>query len=84
MAARLQLEQGCLLSHFTFLFLQVTHDLRFSPAVPLPPFVVGVDPVPLLVVGSLGEALLFWLPEAFRGIGDVLVRAGDAEKFPSC
>lgn len=29
MAALLQLEHGCLLSHLTFLFLQVTHDLEF-------------------------------------------------------
>lgn len=31
MAALLQFEHGCLLSHLTFRFLQVTHDLELRP-----------------------------------------------------
>lgn len=59
MAALLQFEQGCRLSHFTFLFLQVTQDFAFRPC-PSVPFVAGG--VGLLAADgaeSQGEWLLF-------------------------
>lgn len=52
MAALLQFEQGCLLSHLTFLFRQVTHDLKFRPF-----DTGGEDGFGALEEYSLGEVL---------------------------
>lgn len=84
-AARLQFEHGCLLSHLTFLFLQVIHDLEFNPVVPFAPFVGGAIRFSLTDGGSLGEALLFW----FLGLpcvsdGDGLGSMGEREKSSVC
>ena len=58
-AALLQFEHGCLLSHLTFLFLHVVHDLAFKPEEPLVALLAGgVLWFPLLVGGSLGSRLL--------------------------
>ena len=59
MAALLQFEHGCLLSHLTFLFLHVVHDLAFKPEEPLAaPLAGGELCFPLMVGGSLGSRLL--------------------------
>lgn len=84
-AARLQFEHGCLLSHFTFLFLQVIHDLEFNPVIPFAPFVDDANRFPLTDRGSLGEALLFWFLELLCvSDGDMLVSMGEREKSSSC
>lgn len=74
-AALLQLEHGCLLSHLTFLFLHVMHDLEFKPEAA---FAGGVFCFPLDVGGSLGSRLLsgVWIgrpnvPEGFVSTGEV-------------
>lgn len=83
MAALLQFEQGCRLSHLTFLFLHVTQDLACRPG--SAPFVAGgVDLLAPKGPASLGEWLLlegvklFWL-KLFCG----LVVTGEAEKSAS-
>ena len=58
-AALLQFEHGCLLSHLTFLFLHVVHDLAFKPEEPLAALLAGGELCfPLVVGGSLGSRLL--------------------------
>lgn len=85
MAALVQLEHGCRLSHRTFLFLHVTQDLGFG---------CGADEDPVVLVGPVvgGESVscrLFEvlvagplpLLEVDGGIGgDVVVSAGLMEK----
>lgn len=84
-AARLQFEHGCLLSHLTFRFLQVIHDLVLYPVVPLAPFIGGVILFPFTDRGSLGEALFFWFVELICvSNGDVLLSMGEREKSSSC
>lgn len=63
-AALLQFEHGCRLSHLTFRFLQVTHDREFSPEAPFVPFVPFAGGVALFALAeaeSLGGLLLHWL-----------------------
>ena len=61
-AALLQFEHGCLLSHLTFLFLHMMHDLAFKPEEPFAALVAGGVPCfPLMGGGSLGSRLLFEL-----------------------
>lgn len=58
-AALVQFEHGCLLSHLTFLFLHVVHDLEFTAEEPFAaPFAGGVPCFRLVVGGSLGSRLL--------------------------
>ena len=81
MAALLQFEHGCLLSHLTFLFLHVIHDLVFKPEEAFVAFIAGGVPCfPLVVGGSLGSRLLFEL-KVGRGNWPVeFVSAGEVEK----
>ena len=83
MAALLQFEQGCLLSHLTFLFLQVTQDLELRP------FAVGESDGFRWLDCSLVEALESFLvkplveplekPLVCGSTGDA-VSVGDAPK----
>ena len=58
-AALLQFEHGCRLSHLTFLFRQVVHDLAFKPEEPLAALLAGGEfCFPLVVGGSLVSRLL--------------------------
>lgn len=68
------------MSHLTFLFLHVVHDLEFNPAVPFAPAVGGVALFPLTAAGSLGERMLFGLELDFWRVEEELVSRGDKEK----
>ena len=86
MAALLQFEHGCRLSHLTFRFLQVTHDREFSPAmpgVPLAPFAGGVALFAFAEAESLGELLLLWLTLFCEAVVGDVVSAGESEKIVS-
>ena len=84
MAARLQLEHGCLLSHLTFLFLHVVHDLAFKPdAEFVVPFAGGEACFPLVVGGSLGSRLLFGVRAARPNVPEEVVSRGEVEKSSS-
>ena len=86
MAALLQFEHGCRLSHLTFRFLQVTHDLEFNavaPFVPFIPFVGGVARFALAEAESLGEWLLLWLRLFWGPAVGELVSPGETEKSVS-
>ena len=76
MAALMQFEHGCLLSHLTFLFLQVMHDLELRPF-----DAGGVDCFCGLEDWSLGDVLESCLvkPLDCGSSGDV-VSLGDAPK----
>ena len=86
MAALLQLEHGCLLSHRTFLFLHVTQDLGFGWAtvdvevdVPLEPLTGGEPVFCRLLAGLLGGPPLLLGVVCAAG-GDVGSSVGLAEK----
>ena len=80
MAALLQLEHGCLLSHLTFLFLHVVHDLAFKPE---ETFAGDVLCFPLVVGGSLGSRLLFGVIVGRPNVPGEFVSPGEVAKSSS-
>ena len=79
--ALVQFEHGCLLSHLTFLFLHVVHDLAFKPADPFAvPFAGGVPCLPLVVGGSLGSRLLLGVRMGWPMVAEEFVSTGEVEK----
>lgn len=78
--ALLQLEHGCLLSHLTFRFLHVVHDLEFKPD---ELFAGGVPCFPLVVGGSLGSRLLLGVRLGWPNVLVEFVSIGEVEKSSS-